>query len=178
MFKYQFLFIIFLILLYIVFHPKKEYYDGKIKNIDIEKCGRFCTNLYGCDGFAYDRNKKLCYLSRNPIDKHNCTSPYIDEYDESQVKCNKISSIPEYYSGILTERKRINMIYTCKNYDTDIEVAKKIVNDKIENIDLKEISIIPYEHYIMQDTIWPLNKEDFVLRDPLVHANEDYIKLD
>jgi hypothetical protein len=149
----------------IILYKSNENFDGKISNISFNKCGRYCTNLYGCEGFSHDYRTKNCYLSRQPIDKHNCTSPFIDEYDERQSKCNKISGIPEYYDGLLTERKRLNMFYKCQDNDMDETITvKKIVNDTSKNVDVKEIPLHNYEPYIMQDTIWPVNKEEFKQR--------------
>lgn len=177
MFNYQFFIFFIVTIIYIVYSKNKDHFDGRIKNIGIEQCGRYCTNLFGCNGFAYDRPKNTCYLSKYPIDKHNCASIFIDEYKGSQTKCDKISAIPDYYYGLMTERQRLNMIYKCKSNDKAKTKFKKIVNDKIENIDIKEIQNIPYEHYIMQDTIWPVNKQDFILRDKLVKPEENYINL-
>ena len=64
-----------------------EKYDAKISNNNFNDCLTTCKNYANCSAIAYDALKRVCYLSKEPID-----DLYINEYNKGEQKiCNKMT---------------------------------------------------------------------------------------
>lgn len=179
--KNQFLFIISVItalLIYMCYRTNNtDTFDGRLSGIAFETCGTMCTQVFGCNGFAYDDKTQKCYLSKYPIIQRPVYGLYIDEYESGQQRCNKIYPIKEEdvnISKITTNQKRLNMLYSCAKDEKNKYNLKKI-KDTISDFTIKGIDDIPYEDYELDYLTWPVNKKDLYAED-IINNNIEAMK--
>lgn len=153
-----------------------EPFDARLSGISRETCGTICTQMFGCNAFAYDDKNRKCYLSKYPIIQRPVFGLYVDEYDSKQQRCSKIYPIKEDIAipTITDNQKRLNMLYSCAQSETDVYSLKKI-KDSYTDFTIKGIDDIPYEDYEMDFITWPINKKDFIAED-IINSNLEAMK--
>ncbi len=148
-----------MLIIVIFLYRKKENYDGRISNVTSDNgCANMCSSIYGCTGFAYDSNTNKCYLSKFPITAPPMPALYSNEYNTSNMYCNK--SLPILSDTSINNDLYVdNSIYDCytKNavelgkFYYDFQGPKKVItfNDvysmkkepyKIQNLDWDNIT--------------------------------------
>lgn len=157
---YYILFII--IILFYILH--QEHFDARISSTpnSIQKCGKFCTETYGCSGFAYDTDTNRCYIGNQRISPY--TPPlkdrlYSDEYNQdTQYICNKLVPIMPENLSFNKEIYINNMIYRCSDNKL-VAISGNIIEINSDNIDLVE------PDYTMSDIRYPSlsEKRDFII---------------
>jgi hypothetical protein len=167
--NFQILLIIILIIIYCFFN--NEHFDARVSDISLEKCGDMCTKIFNCVGIGYDKDKKKCYLSTNPIVGMPGKSLYEDEYKKNFYFCNKPDPIKNENDAKLYQAIPKNTIYTCKQGEDGSITLNSILDEKIKKIQFKDpnIQIKPYE---LKPLSWPYTKKDI---DPNYITKNDYM---
>jgi hypothetical protein len=137
-----------------------EHYDASIENVSLEKCTLACKISRDCKGFGYDKNKNICYPSKNTIDGKILGQLYSNKYKKNNIRCNKFSVSPMNNEIPNKRDRRDNSLFICtKNDFSDenmfyhyddklVQVAKPSSFDQIDNVD----------YYKMKNFTWPRNK--------------------
>ena len=166
-----FLIITIILLIFAYFYYKTEHFDARVSDVSKEKCGDMCTKIYGCAGFSYDKDNQKCYLSTNPIISAPMDSMYRDEYNPDFTFCNKPHPIKDEVDENVYQALPKNTVYTCQDGDEGITSYKKIINEKIEDINTKD-AVVEIEPYKLKPLTWPFEKKDL---DPNYVTKDDYI---
>jgi hypothetical protein len=163
-------YIIILLLLLIIFILTKkiinkktniENYDARISDIGaIEKCGNNCSSIYGCGGFAYNKNLDKCYLSKFPITAPPIPSLYSNEYSQNNIYCNKMFPINTDFA-INNDMYVDNKIYDCYTEKADY-IGKKYYDfgKPGRTIYFNDIYTIKSDPYKISNLVWPTDKKD------------------
>lgn len=171
------IFIIFTIYKYLLAETKKyENFDVLQKDINKEQCGRICTKSPLCKGFAFDINNKECYLSKEYILGKPNIGVYLDKYKNEQLRCNKLRPI-SIDSNVIKDIPEIllrdNTLYLCSNNEDSKYDYYKIVNEKMEKIEKKDINTLPYEEYELKDIDWNNSNTDTIKKELLISVNKE-----
>jgi hypothetical protein len=158
-------------------HKSQESFDARISNYTDEECGRMCTKVYGCKGYAFDKNTNKCYLSKDFIlGQPSFNTLYSDEYLTSQLRCNKKKPI-DVDLEVIREAdeyiKKDNTVYLCSDNERDVYTYYKIVNGTKIAITPDQVRTIPYEPYVIGTIDWPKKKKDIDPNIPSVAKEQE-----
>lgn len=141
-----------------------EGFDARLLNLTKEQCGKLCTSILGCQGFAYD-DKNHCYLSKSPILTQPTSSLFADEYNTSDYRCNKAQPILDPTDLVSPELLKRNALYLCSDNERGQYDFTVISENKVTKIgdfyQLDQVNIPDYK--IIDDFVWPQVKQDTVL---------------
>jgi hypothetical protein len=159
------LILIVLIILFL-FKNKKENYDARISNVDnIEKCANICSSIYGCGGFAYNSNNNKCYVSKYPLASPSIPSLYSNEFQKSNIYCNKALPIISDIS-INNDLYVDNKVYNCYTQNAQ-DLGKKYYDfgKPEKQIYFNDLYGIKSEPYNIQKLEWPTEQVDLKFDD-------------
>lgn len=165
---------IVLILIYYRLDNKIEGYTDRYTDTDLNKCAELCKTIAGCYGFGYDKDKQICYPSKDTIDGQPIDDKvlYRTEYSKDNAACNKLEPVIQPTTGAGFEQRRKNSIYVCKekegmqpqwylhSFSRFRNLGEGVSIDQVFDIDKYEVR--PYK--------WPVNKYntdqlDLLIRD-------------
>ncbi len=166
------IFIIF-VLIFFIYKFYVEHFDARVSDVTIEKCGDMCTKIFGCVGFSYDKTKKKCYLSTNPLVGYPEKSLYADEYRNYFNFCNKPNPIKNVNDMNLPDALPKNTIYTCKQGENGLISLNSILDEKINKIKFKNPKI-EIKDYDLKPLYWESiqSKKDI---EPNFVTKNDYL---
>lgn len=152
-----------LIIFIFIINKKKhnEKYDAKVSNVDsLSKCGNMCSSVYGCGGFAYNKQLEKCYLSKYPLTTPPIPSIYFEEFLQDNTYCNKMFPIISDYS-INNDMYVDNKIYDCYTKNAEF-IGKKYfnMNGGEKTIYMNDIYSLRSDPYNINNLKWPTDKKD------------------
>lgn len=127
----------------------RENYDAKLPEISQSKCGILCTKTLGCYAFAHKPETQTCYLARKFILGQELDSPYSDEYNPDDYRCNKVRAIQGYSDAHVPEALKSNAFYTCAFHEEG-PYGLRLLTDKVDQSvgtfeDIDKITIPEYK---------------------------------
>ena len=109
---------ILLIITYINNIPKIEHYDILYNNYNLNACAKTCRDTASCYAFAYNKTTGQCYLSQDVITGKPPDAIYKDDYNPSNLTCNKYNPILSESQNPTLDERRGNSIYVCSESDS------------------------------------------------------------
>ena len=178
-----FLIIITVIIVTVLLINKKnqsiEGYDERLPNTNFEKCAEFCKTTAGCYGFGYDKEKDICYPSKETIAGRPLDPKilYKEDYQKSNATCNKLQPIRNPQVGIPFSDRRANSIFVCTEEDGFQPQWYLHYNKTFRNIgEGKNIDqIFDVDEYNVKAYTWPTNKFDLNHLDYLLEQRDKEI---
>ena len=161
----KYIIIFSLILIIIVINNKyglnTEKYDARVSNVNkIARCANMCSSVYGCGGFAHNKDNNKCYLSKYPITSPPIPSLYSKDFSDGNIYCNKMFPINSDYS-LNNDMYVDNKVYDCYTKNAE-ELGKKYydMNGSEKNIYMNDIYSLKSDPYKLQNLRWPNQEKD------------------
>lgn len=141
--------IIFIIIILFFISRKSEHFDQRVDGATREECGIICTKTLGCNGFAYDKENKYCFLSKDPIVIRPLKKAYVRYYDRKFPRCNKLHKINDPYYNSRNSVIR-NAMYECQETENDDKINNLIYDIRErewsgKKSDINKIKVFPYQ---------------------------------
>jgi len=127
-----------------------EHFDTRIDGPTIEQCGTICTKSLGCNAFAYDKDNKYCYVSKDPIYFAPEKKAFTQFYTRTMPRCNKLYMINDPLYNSRNNLLR-NSVYTCKDTEGDLNEKTKMyvhgekIIDDVTKINQEDVPIYTFE---------------------------------
>lgn len=152
------IFILILLLSPFIKRTLIEPYDDRKIDTPMEKCADFCKKITGCVGFAYNKNDNTCYSSQSPLTGRPIEGVYTAFSKDTDILCNKLSSIKKIEDKYSPYALKANATYVCKSPDDSTKMYLHENNRYEEIVNLDKYKKSPYsEIYKLDEYKWPLN---------------------
>lgn len=163
-----------IILIVLVNNDNIEHYDARYTNMSVGKCATFCQGISGCAGFGYNRQKSVCYPSKQPISGWPIDSIFRNEYSYDNVTCNKLKPIEEPNDKPLFQDRRTNSIYVCSDGYGKHPKYYLLKDNNFRDIgDGARIdNIFDVQEYSVKKFMWPNDQYDYDQSDLLNKEKE------
>lgn len=148
-----------------------EPYDDRKIDTSIKDCANFCKKTTGCVGFGYDNKNKVCYASKIPVIGRPVDGVYTAFHNDTDILCNKISSIKKIEKEYTQTALKANATFICTDPITNAITMYIHKNGEYKVIDdVDKYKNIPYtDKYKINEYKWALN----TYSDDQINKSED-----